>query len=264
MGQLQRLGVVFLLYTQDWDDRFPQAVFRRPEDQTWAPSLLVPSPADGIAQAPWNTPERRAAASMIWRNSTTFDAPYPSTTLLGAPEYAVSGDFYNGTPNSTNPTMNGLLHCFSFSAMENPYLVPMVWPGASRTNLKGRVLSNPALSCQSGPICLFNPTGPPSAVPTGGFDGVAFSLDFPVWIFGQTAPIIRADSSVALIPIGLKTQPDMHMWPIVNIDPWATVDSNGKGMSMWYCGAGHTVATPSSPIAGQGAYPCFFRPDRTE
>lgn len=264
LGQLHQYGTAFTLYANDFDDALPLAMFRRPENGNWAVGSLVPSPADCISTAPWQTPARIAVAQTVWRNSLAPYAGSASLVLPGAPEYTLAGETFAGTPNLTNAMMNGLLHSHNVNAVNAPALVPMLWTAVGRTNLKGRFFSNPSLQCSSSPACRFDPNGPPD--PTNpGTNSSVFVLDFtiPVWIYGQNAPVVRVDTSVAVKPIGTKIVPDFVDFSNALLDPWAQVNNGGGPNTIWNCGPGHTAATPNAGTSAN-AYTCYFRPDRTE
>lgn len=262
LQQLQLMGNAFNVYASDWDGRLPLAMYRRSNDN-WAYGQLVPSPADCVTTPPWNTPERIALANTFWRNSIAVYAPFPSTYLPGAPDFVVSGDFFTGSPNQTHTSMNGLLHGFSLSAIAAPSIVPLTWT-IQRYNLKGRAFSNPALLCGSSPTCVFDPNGNPGGAASGP-NSALYATDFTasVWTFGTQMPVLRADGSVTVKATGTAIQPDSVAWPNVNIDPWQQVTTSGVPVSVWMCGPGHTAATPVEATP-TNAYPCYFRPDRTE
>jgi prepilin-type N-terminal cleavage/methylation domain-containing protein len=268
ISNLNQVGKGYAIYTSDHDDTFPMAMMKRPETGgAWGIGLLTPCPADVINVAPWNTTARIDAAKTIWGNSIY---PYTKNRQLmelgGAVTVAVAGDIYNGTPAMTNMTMNGLLHTYNASGIDAPSLVPLLWPGTGKANVKGRVWSNPALNCSTGDTCVFNPSGLPDPAGEGlaGYSGgVFYRYDGTItaWIYGQRAPMVRTDTSVKVVPVGIKVTPAYHAWPDVTTDPHAEVDARGVPLSYWPCGAGHTKTTPN--YSGT-LYPCYFRPDRTE
>jgi prepilin-type N-terminal cleavage/methylation domain-containing protein len=269
ISNLNQVGKGFAIYTSDHDDVYPLAMIKRPESPTgaWGIGLLTPTPANVIDVNPWNTQIRVDASKTIWTNSIyPYTKNYQLMELGGAVTLAIAGDVYNGTPAMTNMTMNGLLHTYSASGVDSPSLVPLLWPGTGKANVKGRSWSNPALNCSTGMSCVFNPSGLPDPDGEGlaGYDGgVFYRYDGTVtaWIYGQRAPMVRTDTSVKVVPVGIKVTPAYHEWPDVNSDPHAEVDARGVPLSYWGCGAGHTKTTPG--VNGT-QYPCYFRPDRTE
>jgi prepilin-type N-terminal cleavage/methylation domain-containing protein len=264
ISNLNQVGKGFAIYTSDHDDNYPMAMMRRPETGVWGVGLLTPTPANVINVAPWNTDARVEASKTIWANSTyPYTKNYQLMELNGAVTLAIAGDVYNGTPALTNMTMNGLLHTYNASGVDSPSLVPLLWPGTGKANVKGRSWSNPVLNCDAGDVCAFNPSTSPDPTLNTTDGGLMYMYDSTIsfWIYGQRAPIVRTDTSVKVVPIGTKIDPAYHEWPDVNGDPLASVDNRGGSPSYWTCGAGHTKTTPS--VDGM-LYPCYFRPDRTE
>jgi hypothetical protein len=139
----------------------------------------------------------------------------------------------------------------------------MCWPGTGKANVKGRSWSNPALACGTGETCQFNPSAAPDPTNNVNPGSIFYRYDGTVtaWIYGQRAPMVRTDTSVKVVPVGVKVDPAAHEWPDITTDPHASVDSRGVPLSFWSCAAGHTKSTPSWD--GQ-RYACYFRPDRTE
>lgn len=270
ISNLKQEGTAFAIYTADYDDTFPMAMGKRPDGAgMWGVGLLHPAPANVINVNPWNTTARIEMAKTMWANSIQpYSKNYQLMELPGAAVVSVAGDVYNGTPALTSMTMNGLLHTWSATAIDSPSLVPLLWPGTGKANIRGRAWSNPALNCTAAPGCIFNPSGRPASdggEQYSGYDGgVFFRYDGTIscWIYGQRAPMVRTDTSTKVMPIGIKVDPAYHQWPDVNTDPDAAVDGRGVPLSYWPCGPGHTKNTPSYPATG--LYPCYFRPDRTE
>lgn len=263
MNQLQQLGSGMLAYSWDWDDAFPLAAYHKPGDNFWVSGAAIPTPANCVDVSPWNTPERIAISSALWRNSIT---PYTAANnyLPGAPQVSVTGDVFVGTPLLNHSTYNGLLHAMHTYAVNSPNVVPMLWSGLQRVNLTGRAMASPGLLCDTNPTCKFNPNGRPGG-PNSSANGNYYVWDFTttVWIYGQRAPVVKVDGSIALLPSGLMISPAAHAWPNVTVDPWGSVSTTGAPVSIWNCGPGHTVATPN-PGTDADRYPCYFRPDRTE
>lgn len=262
IGQLHILGTNMNLYANDWSDVLPPAGFRSPDGGPWRFDA-VPTPADCVTNAPWNTPLRIAATRSVWRNVILPYGPPYSLPLPGAPEVIINGDQFVGEPIVNHAVMNGLLHAYPSASIDHPEIVPMLWSGLGRVNLKGRSWTNPWLQCDSWPTCRFNPNAPPAGNVVGNAGMGYYDTSTSYWIYNQTAPFVRVDSSVAVLPIGTKTEPNAHEWPNVTTDPWRSVTSIGRPISYWTCGPGHTTNTPNLGVTGN-QYPCYFRPDRSE
>jgi hypothetical protein len=265
--QLRQMGLNFRLYSEDHNDRLPLAMFRRAAPgNEWGIVDAVPSPANGLMNNPtWGDPRRINAVQSTWRNSIVPYGQFASN-LPGAPLFRNSGDDFTQTPNVTHPTMNGFLHAFNSQAVNSPSVVPLLWPGAGRQNWEGRAWHSPYLNCSNATPCMFNPTGPPStSYHNDRADGPMSSHpNMTYWIFGKLGPSIQVDTSLRMISMGERISPDAYTLEEATQAPFRQVNASGWPLNYWVCGPGHTAQSPVSGVWRQGAYACFFRPDRTE
>lgn len=264
ISNLNQVAKGFAIYTSDYNDTFPIATPKHAYTKTWLVGTYIPVPANGIKIWEWDTKEAIEAAKSFWAN-----AIYPYTknnNLLELPDaktIAIEGDVYNGTPALTGMTMNGLLHSYSSSAIDSPSLVPLLWTGNGKANIKGRGATNPHLNCGSGEVCLFNPRGKPDPEYKDSLNSYLLNpkRGISVWVFGKHAPIVHADTSVRMIPIGTAVSPEEVPWAKAFSDPWAQVNSRGRVIFNWQCSQGNSNSYSSK---SESKYPCFFRPDRTD
>jgi prepilin-type N-terminal cleavage/methylation domain-containing protein len=263
ISNLKQVGTGFSIYQSDNDDTFPLAHIKRP-DNTWATNLIVPVPANVINTGNWTNQDWINAASTHWANSTfPYTKNFQLLELSSAITVASNGDVYKGTPAKVNLTMNGLLNTYNASGVDSPSVVPMLWPGFGKMNLKGRAFSNPYLLCDRGETCVFNPASAPD--PTNlvnpGAGMFRWNGSITYWVFGKTTPIVRTDTSVKVVPIGTKTDPQEHSGPDLLSEPLRSVSSTGALLHYSLCGSGTTRT--NATLTGE-VYPCYFRPDRTE
>jgi hypothetical protein len=213
----------------------------------------------------WEVPATQAENAGYWANALN---PYIKNwgiydnTGFTKTVVATDADDHLNSPiqeQSTHVTFNGLLHTLSTSEIVEVSKVPMFWSGLHKGAYQGRALSNPALACTAvapGGPCRFNPSGPPQAGATGGYqwyiNGTASA-----YIFAEGGNYSYTDSSAKFRRAGRRTGEDTTTEP--NRDyygtPWAHIrTSTGQPLTMWGCTAAGATAS----------YSCFFRPDRTE
>ncbi|RYG47512.1 prepilin-type N-terminal cleavage/methylation domain-containing protein [bacterium] len=262
LSNCKQMGTGFAIYMTDSEDIFPLAFSQRAAG-TWRWNTVHPTPSGTVNSGGWDSPEVIAQTNTQWANSIQ---PYIKNWQLyeavGAGEYSYDATFSPTiAPAKTNLTMNGLFHKLGSGTIQSPSLVPILWPGAGKVNMKGRSFANPSLDCQAAGDCNFNPGA--GSQPGGSAGGASFLNpgDASAWLYGKSIPVVRADTSAKNINIGLKIAPAAHEWPAINSDPWAQVTASGQPRSYWPCGTGHTVGNPKWDAVN---YPCFFRPDRTE
>jgi prepilin-type N-terminal cleavage/methylation domain-containing protein len=273
LSNTKQTGLAMLIYTTDNDDLFPLSFGRRDElnPRTYMFGVVTPMPPDclGPGSAPWDNPIRRGGARVFWGNSVQpYMKNYGIHELPGQPERwptaFAAQDILPGFERTRGGlTMNGLLHSWSATQVENPSVVPLVWAGPGRAAVQQRAFSTPALNCGSGTNdnCRFSPAGGPQSPFTPGcsasFGSCTYILDGVTshWLYKtKSLPMVRTDSSAKLMPVGRTVSPDIN-FGIFN-DPWRTVNASGVPSTLWVCGL------PGVPFAGY--YHCYFRPDRSQ
>ncbi len=248
------------IYVTDFDDLFPSAyrIQSNGNIRTWPNYAAALFPAWSNDQTGnWANLAGTTGNHLMWQNSTE---PYRKNLQLmelpGAPTTAMS-------PYPTSPirepgtaalTMNGLLHFYSGTAVENPSSVPLVWLGLGKANIKGLAHSNPVLDC--GPTspqanCLFGTATDGGVIIRFG-DGNPF-VATSHWAYSGGTIIVRTDTSAKFYKIGQgnATTPNNNPYG----DPWSRYEANnGRPLGNYYqCTSGGTVT-----------YPCFFMPNRPQ
>jgi len=264
ISNYKQTGTAAQIYMADYDDLFPQAMVRRPVVGTWFYGGVHPVPANAITTAPWNTPERIAMATNFWANSMQ---PYMKNLQLfeqpGAPKVnTVAGETFNAAvkPAQMGLTMNGYLHTYSSTSIQNQSAVPLFW-NVQSINFTGRGLSTPAMLCEGANTeCQFNPGGAPNGTAGSSHAGyyVYSTTQYTTWQYGKKGVVVRADSSTKALNQGSTESPAFVAWGGKLLDPWAAVaPGTGIAQSLWAC---------DSTFNGQGAGNawCYFRPDRTD
>ncbi|MBX3112664.1 MAG: prepilin-type N-terminal cleavage/methylation domain-containing protein [Fimbriimonadaceae bacterium] len=260
ISNYKQIGLSMLIYAGDNDDQFAQAFVRRPVG-TWFYGGVHPVPANVVTTAPWTDPARIHQASCFWGNSLQpYMKNYDLFQMPTGVDAQVAGETYNPAvkPARMGLTMNGYLHTYSTTQVNNPSVVPMFW-NVQAVNFVGRGLSTPTLVCAGTfTSCLFNPGGNPNGE-SGSSNGGYYVYDFThtTWQYGSKGVYVRCDSSAKVQPIGTTKDPNYVSWDGKLMDPWAGVDAQGIPLSLWPC---------DSTFAGQGAGSawCYFRPDRSQ
>jgi prepilin-type N-terminal cleavage/methylation domain-containing protein len=267
ISNYKQVGTSTQIYLADHDDTFPLAFSRRPApDFRWFYGGVHPVPANAITTAPWNTPERIEMARNFWGNSMQ---PYMKNQDIfemtaAANTAQVAGETFNPGVKAAKMglTMNGYLHAYSGTAIENVAVVPLFW-NVQSVNFLGRGLSTPTLLCDSlVGECRFNPTGRPDSATTSSNGGyyVYSTTAYKVWQYDKRGVFVRADTSTKVSANGTTADPNFVAWAGKLLDPWASVTAAGLPSSLWPC---NSTFNGQSGAAGGDAW-CYFRPDRTE
>ena len=260
ISNYKQTGTSVQIYLSDYDDQFPQAFARRP-DGTWFYGGVHPVPANSVLTAPWNTPERIHQATNFWANSLQ---PYMKNLELfampAATEIQVANEIFNPAVKGAKMglTMNGLLHTYSATAIQNQSAVPLFW-NVQAVNFKSRGMSTPTLVCAGvNTECQFNPGGNPNGT-AGSSNAGYYVYDFTskIWQYGKRGVFVRADSSTKTMANGAVDSPNGVAWAGKLLDPWYNAGPGGVPGSLWPC---------DSTFNGQGAGStwCYFRPDRVD
>jgi prepilin-type N-terminal cleavage/methylation domain-containing protein len=262
LSNTKQSGQAMIIYTVDYDDLFPLAFSRR-ANGTYRAATIHPTPAGTVIVGGWDAPEVVEQNKLQWATSVQ---PYMKNLGLyeatGIERIVVTGDQFSPiiAPAQVALSMNGFLHAWSATAVEQPSVVPLLWIDR-RENYKGRSGANPTLNC--GGVtddCRFNPGGPPQS-PFVPLLGTAGSITFrswnntSVWVYAKTAPFVRTDTSAKSQSLGYALNPSINASPWN--EPWRIVGNpRGEPLSLWICG-------PSgAPLSS--FYHCYFRPDRTQ
>ncbi len=270
ISNTKQMGVAFNIYLADYDDRMPMGhAVTGGGTHLWG--YYIPFPAGSIA-AGWETQANVALSNLQWANSIQ---PYVKNwdiyNVPGQSRSSIPGETFNtaaGAPpaQTSGMTMNGLLHTYSATAVENPSLVPLIWTGTGSASVTGRATTNPDMACSVvGQNCYFNPGGPPQAGgPTGNTTvtatfGYTELAGWKVWTYsGQRGGVVmaRVDSSAKFMRVGTAIAPNAHGQG--DSDPYAQVPAAGNSFG-YYASTNNDCG---AIVQNGPRYHCYFRPDR--
>lgn len=274
-SNMKQAGTASQIYLADYDDTWPLAMGTRPaaSNYTWGVGVVHPVPVDVLDPAsangaPWQGAERITMQATMWANSCQpYMKNYGMYENPIAKDSMVAGDAFRAGAIKVQPgiNMNGLLHSYNGTAINNISAVPAFWH-VQKIMLRNRALSTPALNCgglPTGPVdCRFNPGGAPGD-PTGspggaGTNAIMYVYDFTTtgWQFDKRMVVTRTDTSTKVLPVGVTVAPNVAGPSSGLVDPWAQVSAIGVPVSLW---------TGDGDCNGSSAnYPCYFRPDRNK
>lgn len=274
LSNFKQTATSFVIYTADNDDTFPNAYVAQRDGllRTYDTALglgLYASdwyPYPGVTEANPNGFQYDVA----WANSTY---PYRKTSglteIVGGTLATVGWSTTTTGYQNIGATMNGLLHTYSATAIDNPSGTPLIWAGLGKRNVQGLAHVNPVLNCglptaasgnRPGMNCRFNPSSLPSAFATGTRGAVQITFTdasgnaSTAYLHGPKTIVARTDSSAKVYKIGKGDATAGNNNPFN--DPWSRYMSDGSGRPLgnyYVCDDGNGSAV---------TYPCFFRPDR--
>lgn len=271
------LAKAMLIYANDNNGFFPQSMGTRADGNgMWA--TMYPAPPGVIADSNWTDPFYIRAAGSHWANvirSYVTKAEHyrdPGQQVVGLPT-----DFFTPgmKPLAVGLTMNGLLHSYPRSSVDNPGLVPLIWAGNGSVAILGRATTNPVLNCQSAGPCRFNPKGYPQAsrhwagMPAGFFAPFNKFPDGTVWSHrtGERSgggSIASVDGSARFQIWGTVFAPDQTKSADKDIYAALHYNEDGKqGFAYWATNHPDCTNVSDERTSGEHIYPCYFRPDRT-
>ncbi len=271
ISNTKQMGVAFNIYLTDYDDRMPMSHgVTNGGTHLW--NYIVPFP-NGALGAGWDSDANKAAVSVQYSNSVQ---PYVKNWDIyhvpGQIKAQLSGETFStlaGAPPAqmNGMTMNGLLHTFNATSVENPSLVPMMWTGTGNIAMFGRSIATPALQCTVvGVPCMFNNGGVPQAGHTGtGNTTVSASFGFgnfagwKVWTYqGAQGGVVmsRVDSSAKFVRAGTAIAPNIHGQG--DSDMFAQVPAAGNGFSYYAA----TNDDCGAIVQNNPRYHCYFKPTR--
>jgi prepilin-type N-terminal cleavage/methylation domain-containing protein len=275
LSNTKQYGTGSAIYLSDNDDMFPMAFSRRATG-TWRAATVHPTPAGSINVGGWDAPNVIAENQTQWATSMyPYVKNWDIYKGVAQTSTTVPGDTFTPgvKPADVGLSMNGLLHTYSATAIEQPSVVPAFWSGVGNTSLLGRSAANPSLACSGAGVadCRFNPGGRAQA--DNGIDGNQslffgysnYNGGYKVWTHGNLQgggiAIVRADTSAKFTRAGTVQTPAFHTTGVS--DPYALVGTTGGTFSYWATVNGDCSDT-SAANTGNFRYVCFFRPDRTK
>lgn len=271
ISNVKQTVLSFMIYTTDWDDNMPMAFSRR-SDGTWRYTTVHPAPADAIGSG-WEAPNIVAETSTMWHVSThPYRKNWQILNATGQQAAPIPGEVFTNLskPADVGLTMNGLLHKYNSTAVENVAVVPMVWSGLGNIALTGRAFSNPSLNCGASwnGDCHFRPGGAAGGV-TSGNQSAFFGFSnwngaYKVWTYSApTGGVVfgYVDGHAKYQRVATVASPAFHT--TADVDPYALYGNDGASFSYWATINGNCQDT-SAANTGNFRYVCFFRPDRKE
>ncbi len=269
ISNVKQTVLSFMIYTGDHDDYMPLAFSRR-ADGTWRYTTIHPAPQDAIGSG-WEAPNVQAETATMWHQSThPYRKNWNMLIATGQNVTTIPGEVFTNLskPAEMGLTMNGLLHKYNSTAVENPAVVPMVWSGMGNIALRGRAMSNPTLNCGASWTgdCQFN-AGSQAGGVSGGNQSAFFGFSnwnaaYNIWSYqAPSGGVIfgYVDGHAKFQRVGTVASPAFHT--TADTDPYALYTSNGAGFAYWATINGDCTDT-SAANTGNNRYVCFFRPDR--
>lgn len=252
LSNFKQYGTAAAIYEADSDDNFPLAYsFDSSAAQTWRWNFLTAVPNGWRNNGVHNLDPRKSEDGLHWGNS--LQAYVKNNQILamnGTPLVAVAADPVVAGMSKTpvGISMNGLLHHWSATAIEQPSRIPAFWAGGGKQNRDGFALTNPVIWCSGmGAGCMFNPAGVSPFAGNNPGNGAWFG-GASIYVFGKGMHFAAADTSAKFRNIPTKVYDGATWTTDYYNNPYAsTSDAIGTPYQMWFC----------------GPWPCVFRPDQT-
>jgi len=271
ISNLKQIGTAFNIYMGDYDDLLPLAWLQRPTDGQHMTTSIAPAPYNLWNVAPWNTAPFQASVQTIYHHSLQ---PYvKNTQIFSSPSqraWTLSRRQTSGIiPWEIGVTMNGLLHAFPGTAVDNVSEVPLIWTGTGNLKRIGAVNANPVLNCGTSPApCRFAAGSPPSpgVTATGNHSRmVSLGSGWTPYTFGSAnsgggAVFARVDSSVKFRRVAVALAPNRNL-DSAN-DPFQNFNPATGAYSYIATQTGDCTDISGSNRALGHRYACHFRPDR--
>jgi len=251
LSNTKQLGLGFMMYTQDYDEMFPASGGHLGGTPSGAWAYSSAGFYNLVMPAEWpNVQDARQQASIVaWGNVTQ---PYiknyqlhncPSGTLVTRANYDYTKALT--TPALSTYTFNGLLSSYSQAGVATPASLPLMFEGRGKASLKGYIVPNPALVCDT-------PADPCSYKPAGGSgngaSSVMFTLNGTMWVHSGGCNFALADGHSKWRRLGAVTSPtpaNGQPYTDYNTDPYTGYDPQGFPGYYW----------------SDGAHAWLFRPD---
>lgn len=243
LSNYKQTGTGTAIYLADADDQFPLAWSFDGAGGQWRWNFLTSVP-NGWRPGAFSVDPRKSEDGMYWANSIQ---PYLKNYQLfqqqGNPLTSVVADVpvAGMSKAPVGLSMNGYLHHWNATAIEQPSVIPLYWAGSGKQNRDGFGLTQPTVVCTGiGARCQWTSD---SSAGTGG----VFQPGVSVYTFGTGIHITATDTSCKFrnIPTSTNTASptrDYYRNPYASVDPNTFVWT-----SYWTC----------------GGWLCMFRPDQT-
>ncbi len=242
LSNFKQYGTSAAIYSADSDDLLPLAWSYDNAGTIWRWNFLTSVPNGWRNNGTHNVDPRKTQDGLFWANAMN---PYVKNNQILAmnginltsvvADTVVAG--FSKTP--VGISMNGMLHHWSGTAIEQPSRIPLFWAGGGKQNRDGFGLTNPTIICTAliGEGCGFNPAA------TSG-TGAWFGME-SIYVYGKGMHFSAVDTSAKFRNLTTSLIPTLTTDYYNN--PFAYVDTNNRPQGMWFC----------------GSFPCVFRPDQT-
>jgi prepilin-type N-terminal cleavage/methylation domain-containing protein len=251
ISNMKQIGLAFNMYATDFDDFFPI-------------SLVANNPPNIIATIPanWYSPFTAAQVrdrELHWANSVQpYIKNYPLYEAAGVTPSDFAGLNYslqNRPPASASMTMNGLLHSYSTTNIDQISRCPLVWMGRGRHGYRGFAHTQPVLRCvTSNANCKFQPDAMPDpASPVNNYGHIYLIPSGGVrshWVYAKGMSFARADSSAKWYRLAPEGQIGVDIRSVD--DPFRQYAADAVPTGRWRCRRSAAAAT---------GYWCQMRPD---
>jgi prepilin-type N-terminal cleavage/methylation domain-containing protein len=272
ISNYKQIGTSANIYLSDSDDTYPLSFAYNSAANAWRIGSFASVPAGNVTNAGRNLEPRRSEEESFVLNSLQpymknvqmFEAP--GRTDLSPGFTPVAGR----TLTKINVSMNGMLHAWNATAVNQPSKNPLFWQGNFRANVVGGAFTTPQLNCPnpgaagSTAPCQFNPnSGPQGTTIAYGYNYFVPTLSPTIintFVYGRSMIMCAADSSTKVYNFG-----GLPRWPQfavlnVNTNPWSSSDpagTVGDGSAYWMT----DCVAPGAAKTGSNWYPGYFRPD---
>jgi len=253
ISNVKQVGTAMHLYAGDCDDVLPFALTPNGAANSWRRTGGHAVPSGWITTTRY-IPEEDAQG---WTNSThPYRKNYQLLEISGgsvdsstftAAQYAAA----TTAPQNVGLAMNGLMHSYSLTAVEQPSRMTLVWQGWGKGNDRGVAYVNPRLNCRGTGPCVFNPSNYPQSDMTDSSQrGDEWNPDETLWVHSKGNVMVNTDTSTKARRLGGHAgvaTPSGNG----NEDPFSVYSATGVPVEGWRCFAPGATAR----------YMCFFRPD---
>jgi prepilin-type N-terminal cleavage/methylation domain-containing protein/prepilin-type processing-associated H-X9-DG protein len=255
LSNTKQWGTGFMMYIQDYDEVFPQAIANT--GGSWRAGLNMITPLGWRPSVPASDPRYQAAQTCWGESVQPYIKSYGVATCPSAANNRLAGldaDYAGALkqPIPSSYTMNGLMNSFPSAGINKSADVILLWEGRGKQSALGFYFSQPALTnCVNGQPCVYQTLGrnergqisscPPAGSGTvGGWYGV-YEPNGTLDIHSRGGNIVYADGHAKFQRFVSTTSGQTNY----RSDPFAQYSADGKPTSIWQ-------------ICSQ---PYWFRPD---
>jgi len=245
LSNFKQYGTSTAIYTADSDDNFPLAWSYDSVGTIWRWNFNTSCPNGWRNNGVNNIEPRKSQDGLHWSNSLQ---PYVKNNQIlamnGVPLVSVVADpvVPGMTKTPVGLAMNGMLHHWSGTAIEQPSRIPLFWAGLGKKNQDGFALTNPTIVCTAAlaDACGFNPAGTSGG---GAWFGMA-----SIYVYGKGMHFAACDTSAKFRNLTTKVDDGSGTYTSDYYNnPFAALFADTTPEYMWFC----------------GSFPCVFRPDQT-